>query len=117
MSGVDDALARLRAICLWCPEAVEQETWDSPTFRIRSKIFAMARQNGEQLSAIFKAPPGIQSVLVGADPKRFVVAPYLGPKGWVGMRIDDEPDWGEVESLVRRSYRIIAPKRLAALIP
>lgn len=39
--------------------------------------------------------------------------PYVGPKGWVGMWLDDGPDWGEVETLVKRSYRLIAPKRLA----
>ncbi len=52
-------------------------------------------------------------VLVGADPDRFV-PPRLGPKGWIGMRLDRGPDRGEVEGLVRRSYRLVAPKRLAA---
>ena len=55
-------------------------------------------------------------VLVGADPKRFFVPPYVGHKGWVGMRLDDEADWDEVAKIVRRSYRLIAPKRLAALV-
>jgi predicted DNA-binding protein (MmcQ/YjbR family) len=55
-------------------------------------------------------------VLVGADPARFFVPPYVGHKGWVGMRLDDRPNWREVAALVRRSYRLIAPKRLAALI-
>jgi len=54
-------------------------------------------------------------VLVNADPARFFVPPYVGPKGWIGMRLDNCPDWAEVVALVRRSYRLIAPKRLAAL--
>jgi hypothetical protein len=33
------------------------------------------------------------------------------------MRLDDGPDWEEVALLVRRSYRLVAPKRLAALVP
>jgi hypothetical protein len=52
---------------------------------------------------------------VASDPERFFVPPYVGPKGWVGMRLDGRPDWAEVALLVRRSYGLIAPKRLAAL--
>lgn len=42
--------------------------------------------------------------------------PYVGHKGWVGMRLDENPTWDEVAELVRRSYRLIAPKRLATLL-
>ena len=55
-------------------------------------------------------------MLVGADPFRFFVPPYLGPKGWIGMRLDEGPDWDEVAAIVRRSYRLIAPKKLAKLV-
>jgi predicted DNA-binding protein (MmcQ/YjbR family) len=55
-------------------------------------------------------------VLVGADPERFFVPPYVGHKGWVGMRLDHEPDWDEVAVLVRRSYRLIAPKSIAVMV-
>jgi len=55
-------------------------------------------------------------VLVGADARRFFVPPYVGSKGWIGMRLDDEPDWDEVAVVVRRSYRLTAPKKLAALV-
>lgn len=64
-----------------------------------------------------KAPPGAQAVLVGADPDRFFVPPYVGHKGWIGMRLAPAPDWAEVGFLVRRSYRMTAPKRLAVLVP
>ena len=60
-----------------------------------------------------KAPPGSQMVLVGADPERFFVPPYVGHKGWIGMRLDNDPDWDEVAVLVGRSYRLVAPKRLS----
>ena len=107
---------RLRAICLALPEAVEKEAWGDPTFRVRDKIFAMEKCGDGRVSVWCKAPPGSQAVLVGADPARFFVPPYVGHKGWVGMRLDDAPDWNEVALLVRRSYRLIAPKRLAALV-
>ena len=107
---------RLRAICLALPEAVEKEAWGDPTFRVREKIFAMEKRGDGRISVWCKAPPGSQMVLVGADPERFFVPPYVGHKGWIGMRLDDGPDWSEVAEVVRRSYRLIAPKRLAALL-
>ncbi|HEV7368839.1 MmcQ/YjbR family DNA-binding protein [Arenibaculum sp.] len=105
---------RLRAICLALPEAVEKETWGRATYRVRERIFAMETLDGEAVALWCKAPPGSQAVLVGADPERFFVPPYVGPKGWVGMRLDGGPDWDEVAAIVRRSYSLVAPKRLAA---
>jgi predicted DNA-binding protein (MmcQ/YjbR family) len=107
---------RLRVICLALPEAVETETWGDPTFRVRGKIFAMEKSGDGRTSVWCKAPPGSQMVLVGADPARFFVPPYVGPKGWVGMRLDRRADWSEVAALVKRSYGLVAPKRLAGLV-
>ena len=74
----------------------------------------MAKQGDGRTSMWCKAPPGSQLILIGADPDRFFAPPYVGPKGWIGMRLDNGPDWEEVAGLVRRSYRLIAPRRLAA---
>ena len=106
-------LTRLRKICLALPQAREQETWGEATFRVRGKIFVVAREDDEGVATFScKAPPGSQHVLVNADPERFYVPPYVGHKGWVGVRLDGEPDWDEVAEIVRRSYRLVAPKRL-----
>ncbi|WP_428247621.1 MmcQ/YjbR family DNA-binding protein [Ferrovibrio sp.] len=104
---------RLRDICLGLPEAIEQETWDLPTYRVRGKIFAMEVARDGRLAFWCKGLPGSQEILVGADPERFFVPPYFGPKGWIGMWIDRKADWREVAELVRRSYRQVAPKKLA----
>ena len=106
-------VARLRRICLKLPDAVEKETWRIPTFRVRDKIFAMAHDPG---TVWCKAPGCAQAILVGAAPERFFVPPYVGHKGWIGFRLDDGTDWSEVEALIRRSYRMTAPKRLAVLV-
>ena len=116
VSMPERSVDRLRAICLSLPEAVEKETWGDPTFRVRDRIFALVRHGDGRLSFWCKAPEGSQMVLVGADPDRFFVPPYVGHKGWVGVRLDPEPDWAEIAALVRRSYRLIAPKRLSAWI-
>ena len=107
---------RLRKICLALPEAEERETWGDPTFRVRDRIFAMVKRGDGRVSLWCKAPPGSQMVLVGADPERFFVPPYVGHKGWVGVRLDDDPDWYEVAEIVRRSYRLTASKKLVALL-
>ncbi len=109
-------LDRMRAICLALPEAKEKEAWGDPTFRVRDKIFAMEKRGDGRISLWCKAPPGSQAVLVGADPQRFFIPPYVGSKGWVGIRLDNDPDWDEVARVIKRSYRLIAPKRLGALI-
>jgi hypothetical protein len=107
---------RLRAICLALPEAAEKEAWGDPTFRVRDRIFAMEKRGDGRISTWCKVPEGSQHVLVNADPETFFVPPYVGHKGWVGMRLDRKPDWNEVAILVRRSYRLIAPKKLAAQV-
>jgi hypothetical protein len=114
-------IAKLRRLCLALPEAVEKEAWGDPTFRVRDKIFAMEKRGDGRCSLWAKAPPGGQEHLVTADPGRFFVPPYVGHKGWIGMRLDADqkgrgPNWDEVAEVVRRSYRLTAPKRLLALL-
>ena len=111
-----DALGRLRAVCLALPEATERETWGDATFRVRGKIFAMHRRGDGRSTVWCKAPPGAQETLVGADAARFFVPPYVGHHGWVGVRLDDGVEWEELADLVAESYRMTAPKRLAAAL-
>jgi predicted DNA-binding protein (MmcQ/YjbR family) len=106
---------RLRKICLAFPQAEEKEAWGDPTFRVKDKIFAMEKRGDGRVSVWFKAPPGSQQVLIGADAETFFRPPYVGHKGWVGMRLDAKPDWKEVAALLKRSYRMTAPKTLAGM--
>ncbi len=79
MSG--DPAEHLRTVCLALPGATEKEAWGDPTFRVRDRIFALAKRGDGRVSVWRKAPPGSQAVLVGADPERFFVPPYVGHKG------------------------------------
>jgi predicted DNA-binding protein (MmcQ/YjbR family) len=112
-----ERLDRLRQICLAFPEASEKEAWGDPTWRVGDRIFAMQKGNveGGRPSVWFKAPEGVQALLVGSDPDRFFVPPYVGHKGWVGTHLDGSGvDWEELADLVDHSYRLVAPKRLVA---
>ena len=114
-----DLLGRLRAICLALPEASEKEAWQTPTFRVRGKMFAMFADDhhGDGRIAVWcKAPLGAQEALVESDPEHFFRPPYVGPSGWVGIRLDRGLDWSEVADIVREGWRVAAPKKLAATL-
>jgi predicted DNA-binding protein (MmcQ/YjbR family) len=99
------------------PEAREKPFGghDVPAWRVRDKMFVMVAAGDGRVSFWCKALPGAQDVLVDGDPERFFVPPYVGNKGWIGVRLDvDGVNWGLVEELVRDSYVMTAPKRLAA---
>ncbi len=112
--GDSDPIARIRAICLALPEVVEKPFGghSAPAFRVRDKLFVSTSEDGSYMT--FKGAPGAQEALVAGEPERFFVPPYVGSKGWVGARFDGGLDWTEMSELIRDSYRLIAPKRLAA---
>jgi predicted DNA-binding protein (MmcQ/YjbR family) len=110
-------LPRLRRLCLALPQAVEVAAWDTSTFRC-GKIFAMFSHaedtvhSGGRYGVWLKAAPGNQQLMVRADPDRFFVPPYVGKAGWIGVRLDKNPPWKEIATLVEESWRLIAPKKL-----
>lgn len=109
-------LERVRAICLAWPESAEKIAWGGPTFRVKDKLFAMYLDDhhGDGRIALWvKAPPGVQELLVEAEPERFFRPPYVGPSGWIGIRLDGGVDWGEIADFLADGYRLAAPKRLA----
>lgn len=73
----------------------------------------MEKRGDGRISVWCKSTPDTRDMLLLSAPDVFFIPPYVGPKGWIGMRIDDDPDWPEVESIVRHSYCLIAPKKLS----
>lgn len=116
MTAGIEPLDQLRAICLALLEAIETGGVGNPSFKVRGKIFAMRHQHCGHWSMWCKAPLGVQQLLVGADPARFFVPPYVGHHGWIGVYLDVELDWDEIADLVDDSYRMTAPKRLSRLL-
>src|SRR3954447_14657514 len=96
------AIDRVRRICLGLPEATEKLAWGEPTFRA-GKIFAMMdthHHGAGHVAVVVPAAFGAQETLVAADPVRFFVPPYVGVKGWIGVRIDGSADWRMIETLI-----------------
>src|SRR5580658_9989209 len=120
-SREEPRLIRLTKICLALPEATRECRNSHAGFYVRKKTFAyfLNDHHGDGIvSVACKALPGENTALAAAQPDRFYLPAYIGPKGWIALRLDiGKVDWQEVAELVTASYRQIAPKRLIALLP
>jgi hypothetical protein len=112
----DRVLRRLRDICLALPETSERLSHGAPTFFVRGKrafLMVLTNHHGDGRFAIWcAAPPGLQAMLVEADSERFFVPPYVGHRGWLGLRLDGALDWDEVAGIVEDAYAEVAPPKL-----
>jgi hypothetical protein len=116
--SADAALKRVRALCLALPEATERLSHGAPTFFVK-KSFLMFHNDhhGDGRLAIWcAAPEGAQTAMIGADPERFFRPPYVGPSGWIGVRLDVRPDWDEIAGIIEDAYRHVAPAKLVAVL-
>ncbi len=119
MSAVDP-LDRLSEICLRLPEVERRDEGQHAGFTVRKRTIAwfLEDHHGDGVvGVVCKAHPGENASLIALGPQRYYLPSYLGPKGWVGLRLDTpDVDWAEVEDLCVESYRLVAPKRLVALM-
>jgi hypothetical protein len=110
---------RVRTICLALPETTEKLSHGSPSFFIRDKkAFAYVMGDGhhenEYPQMWCAAAPGAQQELIAADPDRFFRPAYVGHRGWLGVRLDRDPEWSEIAEVCIDAYRAVAPKTLLA---
>jgi hypothetical protein len=106
---------RLSSICLALPEVSERAEDGHVVFLVRRKTFAYFLNNHHgdgRVALVCKAQPGAQAILVDAEPARFFVPAYLGPRGWLGLGLEGDVDWGEVAGFVVEAYRMTATKRM-----
>lgn len=112
-----DVTGRVREICLALPEVTERPSHGSPAFFVR-KQFVMLWPDGhhgrDTPHLWCAAPPGVQEELIAAEPGKFFRPPYVGGRGWVGVRLDGDVDWTEIAELREDAYRAIAPAALIA---
>ena len=109
-------LARIREICLALPETSERPSHGAPTFFVRGKrafLMVLTNHHGDGRFALWcAAPAGLQAMLIDADPERFFVPPYVGHRGWLGVRLDRGVHWDEIAGIVEDAYAEVAPPRL-----
>jgi hypothetical protein len=119
-SQEDERLVRLTKICLALPQAEREIQGLHASFKVKKKVFAyfLNDHHGDGIvGVVCKVLPGDNAALIKADPKRFYMPAYVGPRGWVGLRLDaGKVDWGEVQELMTGSYQLTAGKRLAEAV-
>jgi len=107
----------VREVCLGLPETEEVASHGMPDFRVRSKSFAnfVVNHHGDGRVALWlKYEPEAQERHVKADPENFFVPPYVGTRGWLGVRVDRTLAWSRIADLVREAYDLAAPADLRA---
>jgi hypothetical protein len=118
MADPSATVERLRAICGALPEVSERRSHGAPTFFVREKKTLCTvhdDHHGAHGVALWcPAPPGVQEKLVDDEPERFFRPPYVGHRGWIGVHLEVDADWDEVDAIIRDAYRLVAPKTLAS---
>lgn len=113
----DERLQRVTEIALALEGAVREEMGAHAAFKVKKKVFAyfLNDHHGDGIVGIWcKVLPGENAALIAANPKRFYMPAYVGPRGWVGLRLDvGRVSWSEVKELLGMSYLLVAGKKRA----
>ncbi|HVB06622.1 MAG TPA: MmcQ/YjbR family DNA-binding protein [Acidimicrobiales bacterium] len=108
---------QIRKICMALPGVTERTSHGAPAF-FAGKQFVMLWLHGHhehQFAHLWcAAPPGAQDELVATEPDRFFRPPYVGGRGWIGVRLDGEADWRELTAICEEAFRTVAPRKLIA---
>ena len=116
------ALARLRPVVRALPGAEERVSHGSPTFFAgqgrAARTFASLHDEREwfegRLCLWLAAPRELQEALVAGDPVRWFVPPYVGHRGWVGLRLDlPDTDWDEAAGALEDAHAFIVDRQAA----
>ncbi len=116
-----DPAARLREICRALPEVTMRLSHGAPTWFVRDKksfvtLWASGHHADDFPQLWCAGLPGAQQALTGSDPGTFFRPPYVGHRGWIGVRLDGDADWAEIAELCADAYRAVAPAKLVALL-
>ncbi len=105
-----EALERLRAVCRGLPEVEERLSHGTPAFYVRGRMFAQLwdDHHGDGRLALWCAAPFLaQETLVELEPEAVFRPPYVGHRGWLGVRLDRGLDWEQVDRMVRGAYETV----------
>jgi len=111
----DELLAKVRALAMDLPHATERSSHGSPSWFVgKAPMFASwddHHHGADHVAVWAAAPDGAQHDRVGRDPDVWFAPPYVGGRGWIGMRLDDGTDWDDVADLLDEGWRTVAPPR------
>jgi hypothetical protein len=117
-SAHDRELARVRTVCTALPEVTERPSHGSPAWFVRDKktiAMFVDDHHGDGILGIWcAAPPGAQEQMIDEDPDVFFRPPYVGHRGWIGVRLSKTVTNDELRSILEDAFRVVAPKTLVA---
>jgi hypothetical protein len=91
------------------PGTTERISHGEPAWFVKKNFAMYADHHHDDRVAVWcAAPEGAQDVLVGAEPHRYFVPPYVGHRGWIGVYLDVEVDWDAVALIVEDAYGCVA---------
>jgi hypothetical protein len=116
-----DLAGCLRAICSTLPEVTERPSHGAPTWFVRDKksfvtLWVDGHHDNHFPHLWCAAVPGEQESLISSAPDQFFRPPYVGHRGWLGVRLDRTVDWAQIAELCTDAYRAIAPAKLVAML-
>lgn len=110
------SLAKVRELALGLPEMTERVSHGAPSWFVRDKkliaTFYDDHHDDGMLALWTAAPDGVQATLIETEPERFFRPPYVGHRGWIGVRLDVDVEWDEIAQILEDAYRCVAPKKL-----
>lgn len=112
-----DLVVNVRRICMAFPDVTERLSHGAPTWFVRKTFVTLwdHGHHGDEFPHLWcAAPDGAQQELVDTEPDRYFRPPYVGGRGWVGMRLDVALNWDEVAGVCEEAYRTVAPRSLVA---
>jgi hypothetical protein len=114
LPGEPDPFGRVRALCLSLPDTSERPSHGRPAFFIHAKrcfVMCMDDHHGDGRVALWcAAPEGMQQALTEGEPEHYFVPPYVGHRGWVGVRLDRDLEWDAIAGAVEDAYDTVAAK-------
>src|ERR1051326_4350148 len=106
-----EPLECVREICMNLPEVEERPSHGSPAWFVRGKktfVMYLDDHHGDGRLAIWcAAPPGMQEALVAGEPEHYFRPPYVGHRGWVGVRLDRGLDFNDIAGAIEEAYCVV----------
>jgi hypothetical protein len=102
----------VRRVALSLPETTEKPSYGTPGFRVKNKLFARIREEGDVL-VVWCWDLDEKDELLASDPAKFFTTPHYDGYPTVLVRFG-AVDVDELRELLTESWRIRAPKKLVA---
>jgi hypothetical protein len=107
-------LAKVRELCLALPEVTERPSHGAPTFFYKQNVlcYFVDNHHGDgRLALWLPAASGAQAMLVDSDPEIYFVPPYVGYRGWIGVRLDRGAPWSQIAALIESAHDEVATRK------